>query len=602
MWAVILWLGAITLAAALLSSLLLSLFGVTLAGSESGAWFEESWQSLLRILDSGTMAADVGWGRRLLSLLVTIFGILIAGTLIGLIASGVEQRVEAMRRGRSTVVESGHVIVLGASPRLPEVIDQLTLANRGRKAGAIVVLADAEPSELADAVRGDVPDSRGTRVVYRHGDPSRRSDLSIVGLDTARAVVILGDGEDGGDARVVRAVLAVGAEMGGFGKIPIVADVASAGTAESLAAACGRGVHPVVASQTVARTMAFALREPGLSQVVGELLDLRGSDLHIRELGDLAGETFGEAVFGVANARPIGRMCPDGTVEINPPPATVLAKGDRLVVLADDASVPKLSAWIEHVPAVAPHAAETRRSDEKREEHLLLVGWNGLGPRLLAELDGFCAPGSTCNLVYDARLIDPDDLEIPSTAQLRVTAVPSNSSASMLELASAPTTTAIVLLGYRGRMSPTEADSRTLLDLMMLQGTSRSRGGAMPRLIVELANRDSVELIEATGADDYVVSDGVASRIIVQLAEQPERRDVLLTLYGPEGPSVRLVPAPQLGLHGEVGCDEIIATAFALGWLAIGWRRTEGGAEVRLNPKTSDRVVLGDEDHIIVIG
>ena len=68
--------------------------------------------------------------------------------LIGLIANGVEERVNAMRRGRSTVIESGHVVILGASSRLPIVIEQLALANRTRRSNAIAAFSRHEPLQL----------------------------------------------------------------------------------------------------------------------------------------------------------------------------------------------------------------------------------------------------------------------------------------------------------------------------------------------------------------------------------------------------------------------------------------------------------------------
>jgi len=134
------WLGIVTLGAVLVSAALLTLFGVTFAGSTESGLVEDTWQSLLRILDTGTMAGDIGWGRRILALVITLFGLLIAGTLIGIIAAGVEDRIDSMRRGRSTVIESGHLVILGGSPRLPAIVEQLILANAERDANAIVVL------------------------------------------------------------------------------------------------------------------------------------------------------------------------------------------------------------------------------------------------------------------------------------------------------------------------------------------------------------------------------------------------------------------------------------------------------------------------------
>lgn len=178
-WAALLFLAGITLAGVLLASALLAMFSATFDGSQDTSWLEDSWQSMLRVIDPGTMAGDVGWGTRLLALLITVFGILIAGTLIGLVATGIEQRVGELRRGRSPVVESGHVVILGASSRLPVVVEQLALAHRSRRRNAIVVLANREPDELWDDVRGYADSLHSTRLVFRWGDPTRISDLAI---------------------------------------------------------------------------------------------------------------------------------------------------------------------------------------------------------------------------------------------------------------------------------------------------------------------------------------------------------------------------------------------------------------------------------------
>ncbi len=370
MWAVLLWLGAITLLAVLVSSALLAIFGVTFAGSEDSSWLEDFWQSLLRIIDSGTLVPDVGWGRRVLALIMTLFGILVAGTLIGLIASGVEQRVEAMRRGRSAVVESGHVVILGASARLPVVVNQLILARRGRAAHAVVVLADREPAELQDEVRALVSARRGTRLVFRHGDPTRIADLAIVALQEARALIVLADEGARSDAGVVNAVLAAGAVLGGYDRIPIVAELSAPATAASLVRACEGDVHPVVAVESVARTAAYAIRKPGLNQVIMELLNFGGADIHIHRLDDLMGVQFGEAVARYDHAHPIGRVRADGAIEIAPPSDVEFAAGDRLIVITDDAAPPEGSAAHQRAPAARPAQAGALRTLDPREEHL----------------------------------------------------------------------------------------------------------------------------------------------------------------------------------------------------------------------------------------
>lgn len=597
-WAVLLWLGVVTLIAVLVSSGLLALFAVDLAGSQDNTWIEDFWQSLLRILDSGTMAADVGWGRRVLALLVTVFGILVAGTLIGLIANGIEERVEAMRRGRSTVVESGHVVLLGASTRLAVVIEQLVLASLKRRPTAIVVLANDEPVGLQAEIRAAVDELHGSRVVFRNGDPSRVSDLAMVALKDARALIALADDDTAGDGGVVKAVLAAGAALGGFDRLPIVAELSDPQVAESLLRACDGAIHPVVASRSVGRITAFTLRAPGLSQVAEELLDFRGCEIYIHAVGGLVGTSFGECVFRFAAARPIGRIRADGAIELNPDPQTRLDERDLLVLIADDASVAPAPHGFADVPTSIkppPHVLDIRP-----QEHLLLVGWNILGAHILASLDEFAAPGSSAEVVFDPRLLHAEDIRIPELTSVDVTVRPA--SGARWELSDEDTlspATSIVLLAQRTGISADEADSRTLLSHMLLRRALDARGGSSPRIVVELLDEKNVELARVSGADDYVVSDAIASRIMAQLAEQPRRRAVLLQLYAADGPSVQLVPAADLGLSGDVGFDDIIATTYSFGLLAVGWRR---GTDVVLNPATSQRVVLHDGDQVVAIG
>lgn len=600
-WAVLLYLGVMTFVTLVVSAILLTLAGVTFAGSEGSSYAEDFWQSMLRAIDPGTMVADVAWGTRLLSLLVTIFGILVAGTLIGLIAAGVEQRVEEMQRGRSMVVESGHIVILGASNRLPVMVNQLTLAGGDRRAGAIVVLADREPKELSDDVRSFVTDTRGKRIVFRWGDPTRRSDLRMVRIDKARTIIVLAAEDAEGDAGVVKATLAVGAELGGFDRVTTVVELTDPNAAVSLAEACGGQIHHFVPLQAIARITAMTLGEPGLHQVVEELLDFRGADIYVRPIGHLSGSSFGEAVRCFAKARAIGRMRPDGTVELNPSANTVLAHDDRLIVIADDdEETLALRGSLPDRPM--PTAGSAPLAADRRHERLLIVGWSALGAEFVHYLNQVVAPGSSVEVIYDSRLFEADEILLASTDELPIKVTASRADIWQPNDELLSDITSVVFLGYRRDTSPERADSRTLLNVMLLRRALEQRLEP-PRIVAELVNADNVDLAKMTGADDFLVSDAIASRFIAQLADQPERRPVLLTLYGPEGPSVHLAEAATLGIAGERSWEEIVDTVYTGGLIAIGWRRaSSSGGELALNPHCSERIALDDDDLIVVIG
>jgi hypothetical protein len=120
-------------------------------------------------------------------------------------------------------------------------------------------------------------------------------------------------------------------------------------------------------------------------------------------------------------------------------------------------------------------------------------------------------------------------------------------------------------------------------------------------MVAEVLDADNVDLARTTGADDFVVSDAMASRFIAQLAEQPERRPVMLSLFSTDGPSIELAEALELGLTGDAAWHEIVDTVYTAGMVAIGWRRASSG-QVMLNPDVADRVPLEPGDQIVVIG
>ncbi len=601
-WAVLLWLGAVTFAVVLVASFLLRRADVSLAGSEDASWFEDFWQSLLRTLDTGTMAGDIGVRQRLVALAVTIFGLLVFGTLIGVIASGVEAQIDRMKRGRSAVVERDHIVVLGSSSLLPVVVDQLVRANAG--AGiAIVVMADGDPAELNEEVRAGLDSTFGNRLVFRSGDPTRIADLALVRLATCRTVLVLnGDGADVGDARALHTVLAVGEVLGGLDVTSIVVVVDDPAVASAISETCGPSVHPVVVTQAVARNAAFALRAPGVGAVMSELSDFRGADIYVREYdADLLGLPFGDLVVRYRNCRPIG-FVRAGSALLAPGPDVALEPGDRVVVVGDSSAPSDLSEFDQ--PAfVATQSSVSDAPHTATDQHVLIVGWNGLGRQLLAGWSQTATANSTVEVVFDANLVDESAIDLPDGLRRDVVLTPVVDRSDTVTGRATASITTVVLLAYGDTLPPEEVDSRTLLELMMLRRDLARRDLDTPRLVVELMDLGNASLAHVRPTDDVLVTPAMASRLLAQLTDQPDRRAVYLSLYASDGPTIRLVDADRLGLHGEITMRQVALDAYAHGLVAIGWHRAgERGGELTLNPDEAQRVDLVAGDQIVVIG
>ena len=93
-----------------------------------GPW-DFIWGSLMRTLDPGTMGGDEGWSFRFLMLLVTVGGLLIVASLIGIVSGAFDRKVEELRKGRSRVLERDHTLILGWNSKIFSIVQELAIAN-----------------------------------------------------------------------------------------------------------------------------------------------------------------------------------------------------------------------------------------------------------------------------------------------------------------------------------------------------------------------------------------------------------------------------------------------------------------------------------------
>ncbi|MEJ0029864.1 MAG: hypothetical protein WDO15_05625 [Bacteroidota bacterium] len=92
------WLAIFSTVIVIISALVVTLFNVDPAEKDI-AFVEALWISLMRTLDPGNLSSDNGWTFRWVMLTVTIVGVLIVSTLIGIVNAGITQTLENMRKG-----------------------------------------------------------------------------------------------------------------------------------------------------------------------------------------------------------------------------------------------------------------------------------------------------------------------------------------------------------------------------------------------------------------------------------------------------------------------------------------------------------------------
>ncbi|HRE09511.1 MAG TPA: hypothetical protein PLN22_01685, partial [Ignavibacteria bacterium] len=158
------WLGILSLVLVVTAALILTITGLTQDDGETMNFVEAAWKSLMRTLDPGTMGGDTGWGFRVIMLGVTLGGIFIVSTLIGVLASGISNKLDELRKGHSFVVEKDHTLILGWSEKIFPIISELLIANENQRNPVIVILGHKDKVEMEDEVKLRIPDMKNTRI------------------------------------------------------------------------------------------------------------------------------------------------------------------------------------------------------------------------------------------------------------------------------------------------------------------------------------------------------------------------------------------------------------------------------------------------------
>ncbi len=564
------------------------------------------WTSFIHILDAGTITgeSEVGYPYMLIMFLTTIGGLVILSSLVGVLTTGLDAKLEELRKGRSLVVEKDHTVILGWSDQVFIIISELVEANESEKRAVIAILADRDKVEMEDEVRSKLPDLKTTHVVCRTGDPADPDDIAIVNPGQAKSIILLTSAEDDPDAQLVRSLLAV--TQGGQGdlKCHVVGAVSESRNLPAARLAGGRGAHVVDANDLMARLMVQTCRQSGLSVVYTDLLDFGGDEIYMVEEPNLFGRPLSQALHSYRTSSLIGVLTKDGRCIVNPPSNAPLQPGDKLILIASDDSAIKLDG---SRPVIDESAIVARAEAKNRPERTLILGWNAKTRMVLEQLDQYVAPGSVTDVVTD----HPDAAEairkIGPTMRVQGLNFKQDDTTDRLLLESLkPGSYDHIIALCSDDVAPQLADSKTLVTLLHLRDMSQ-RSNTRFKVVSEMADDRNRTLAQVTQADDFIVSDKLISLLLTQTAENPHLSHVFGNLFSPEGSEIYLKPADHYVRPGvPVNFYTVAESARRRGETAIGYRVVAEAQRapsygVHLNPDKSVQMMLQATDKIIVL-
>lgn len=602
-------LGFITIAVIVLFGISLLVLGLHPDHDNDFTIFESFWVNLTHALDPGVLGNhDENWPFRLFMMLTTIIGLVIISTLIGLVSNGILTKLEALRKGRSFVIEKDHVLILGWSSKIFTIIPEIVEANENQKRGVIVILADMDKVTMEDEIKDKVGNTRNTQVICRTGNPIDVHDLQIANPYDTKAIIILDKDNENSDSQIIKTIVAI---VTNPKRRPepyhITAEMEDKKNFEVAKMVGGDEVELILSDEIISRIMVQTSRQSGLSVVYQDLMDFDGDEIYFEDAPVLVGKTFREILFAYEESSIMGLQYADGSVEINPPMETIFKKGDKVIGITedDDTLVPTLNATIDLQESKIVYT----EPEDQEPEKILIVGWNDRARYIAMELDNYVPSGTTVKIVSkfeDARPIVDRLSQRVKNISLEFE-VKNTTGRETLENMHLEQYDFIILLCYQNYFPIQEADAQTLITLLHLRNFTELHGYKY-KIVSEMLDIRNRQLADITSADDFIVSDKLVSLLMSQVAENKYLMRVFEDLFDADGSEIYIKPAKEYVQVGQsMNFYTVLESAARKNEVAIGYRiiskakSADDQYGVVLNPKKSEEFTLEENDMVIVL-
>lgn len=599
--------GILLLSLASATAIMIAVISLIVWITQSGptsSFTELLWMGLMRAIDSGTVSGDTGSiGYIFLMFVTTLGGIFILSILIGILTTGIEAKLDSLRKGRSRVIEKDQTIILGWSEQIFTIIEELIEANSNRKHACIVIMGNHDKSEMDDAIRERITDMKTTRIVTRQGNPIDIDDLEIVSLNTSRSIIIIP--ED--DTRVIKTILAITNNPNKRSEPYNIVTVLRDPENVQVAHIAGNNQAEIILSDTlISRIIAQTCRQPGLSTVYTELLDFGGDEIYFSDCTEAIGKTFGEVLFWFEKSTVIGIQSQRKTY-LNPSMETILQPGDRIIAISedDDTIVANTDRQDRIDTEVILQAAETELDSP---EKTLILGWNDNAHLIIHEIDNYVPQESILTVVSDCVEDEDFQMALSQVVNQKIELLKGDpKDRSILDKLMVKNYDHVIILSNNSALDVQESDANTLVVLLQLRDISEKLNCRFS-VVSEMMDFRNKKLAEVTKVNDFIVSEKLISLMLTQVSENKMINTVFEDLFDADGSELYIKKASKYIKPGStVNYYTLVEAAKRKGEIVIGYviaaeqKNAQKDYGIYINPVKSTVVSLGEKDGLIVI-
>ena len=511
--------------------LIMSLLSWAVGVSSHDSFGDLLWDFTMRTITPWEIEADMGTLPYLLVLfMLTIFGIFILSILISFISTIIDARVRDFSVGAGAFPFDDHIIILGYSNRLPDIIKELVEANESEAICRILIASKNEHSTLSEKIAKHKKDTKTTNVFWRSRSLDSNDTFNNLNLLNARKVVVLGDQNETQNLDRLKICIALRNYIlaSADPQKKFLVEASDDDEARSIASATDGIAIPIVLAKLPGRLIFETVFQPKLPSVYEEILSFRGNELYISqsisELG-LTDITFHQLCDHFNSSIPIGLISADDTPYINPTPDRRLKPSDKIILLAEDDTKIQLQriGIAEQQHEMRPKIIQfEEKMDAEKTYNVVLAGQSNSSFEIAKKL----VKQSNCNITFLANHVHPREIEMSQLIQDAGGTVvdgPSYDIASLKQSGALLADTVIV--ANDDPVSPDNSDLIVIKTLLSIRENKIDE--RKPHIISELRASGSRDLLAELFDSDFIVSDKLSSKIFAQFIENPELTSVI---------------------------------------------------------------------------
>jgi len=520
-------------------------------------WMEIPWRVYVAVMEGSAAETDGDSNglAKLTSIIGVLVGLVLFSSMVAFITSVFESKLAELRRGRSTVLENEHTLILGFGDRIMEIIPELVEANESEPDAAIVILAENDKEEMDNLIRDQNIDLKTTRIITRSGVVTNINNLKKVQANRAKSIIIMNSAASWqskkelklADALVLKSIMSIIAACDGQDHPPIVCEIHSnrdRELAENITSGTVKALNEVsVLSRMIAQ---LALSRNGLSVVYSDMVGFDGNEFYFYKPNNGWGGTltFGESIHRFKKSVPLGIHSSRGEILLNPSMEMPIGEHDELIIFAEDDS----TIFYFNEPVFKSSKTDIPKVESQiQTQKIALLNWTPKTDIIMERLCTYLPAESEIKTFTSEpiELIHPvlEKLkEKHSSIALSVEQIDLNDLGALNQIK--PQSFDSLLILSPGGNTIEEMDAFVISLLIRIRQILRESGHSQwPKLITEVMDSENIDIILNSGVEDFMVSNQFVSQIMAQVSEEPMALDVYDDLFRADGSELYIKPA-----------------------------------------------------------